>query len=125
MTHRVIGIAVLALALASCGARRKAVEANNRAFGMLAQKRYADAIAEFERGIQQDPKLPELHLGLGRAYEETQQNSKAEVAFDRYTKLRPDDPDGHYYLGLVLDAQNRPRQAAAALRKAGMLPGPP
>lgn len=119
MTRKVVGWALCAAVLASsCGARRKAVEANNRAFGLLGSKRYADAIREFERGLAADPKVAELHLGLGRCYQETAQYLRAESAFRTYTELRPEDGDGHYYLGLVLDAQNRPEDAARAYREA-------
>jgi tetratricopeptide (TPR) repeat protein len=115
----VLGCAAL-LAL-SCGERKKAVEANNRAFALLSQKRRAEAIAEFERGLKFDPKLPELHLGLGRAYEETQQYTKAEQALKKYTELRKDDADGHYFLGLVLEAQGRVDEAAKAYRTSSTL----
>jgi tetratricopeptide (TPR) repeat protein len=108
--------------LGGCGDRKKAVEANNRGFQLLTQKRRAEAIIEFERGIKHDPKLAELHLGLGRAYEETQQYSKAEQALKEYTRLRSSDVDGHYFLGLVLEQQSRPEEAAKAFRTAANLP---
>lgn len=121
--NRTLFVVVIAFALAAgCGGRRKAVEANNRAFGLLAQKRYADAVKEFERGIALDPKVPELYLGLGRAHEETQQYPDAEKAFRKYTELRPKDADGHYFLGLTLEAQNRLADAAQAYRSSATLP---
>jgi tetratricopeptide (TPR) repeat protein len=122
MRNKLLIALTLLLAL-GCGQRKKAVESNNRGFALLAQKRYADAIAEFQRGISHDDKLPELHLGLGRAHEETQQYPKAEEAFRKYTQLRPADQDGHYYLGLVLEAQVRTRDAAESFRRAATSAG--
>jgi protein O-GlcNAc transferase len=115
-------IVLLVLVTMACGSRRKAVEANNRAFSLLANKRYADAIKEFERGIALDPGVAELHLGLGRAYEETAHYQKAEKSFRRYIQLRPEDADGHFYLGVVLEAQERIQEAAEAFQAAASRP---
>jgi tetratricopeptide (TPR) repeat protein len=115
-------VVLLVLFTLACGSKRKAVEANNRAFSLLANKRYADSIKEFERGIAFDPGIAELHLGLGRAYEETAHYQKAEEAFRKYLGFRPEDADGHFYLGVVLEAQERIQDAAQAFQASASRP---
>jgi len=117
--------AIVAMGSFACGERRKAVEHNNKAFALLAQKRFTEAITSFDAALAADPKLPEAHLGLGRAYDETQQAPKAEEALKKYTSMRTTDGDGFYYLGLALDAQKRFADAVTAYQKAaGLAPTP-
>ena len=102
----------------ACGDRRRAVEANNRGYVLLSQKRFAEAMSAFDQAVGADASLAEAHLGLGRAYDETQQFDKAEQSLRKYTTLRPGDGDGHYYLGLVLVGKKQDAEAMKSFRTA-------
>jgi tetratricopeptide (TPR) repeat protein len=114
-----LGLGLGVLLAASCGERKKAVEHNNRGYSMLSQKRLAEAAAAFEAAIAADPSLAEPYLGLGRVYDETQRLDKAEAALRKYTQLRKEDADGHYYLAVVLEQLKRFGDAVKSFRAAG------
>jgi tetratricopeptide (TPR) repeat protein len=52
------------------------------------QKKYSDAIPEYEAALQLDSDLADAHYRLGQAYVRTGQNAKAQEQLDVYQKLR-------------------------------------
>lgn len=119
-TRAIAGAVLVCCALwaQGCGDKRRAVEANNKGYALLSQKRFAEAVSAFEQAIAAEPSVAEPYLGLGRAYDETQQLDKAEQHLRKYVSLRPKDGDGHYYLGLVLVGKKQDGEAAKAFRAA-------
>jgi tetratricopeptide (TPR) repeat protein len=118
--HGLSSVAVMCCAVfaLACGDKRRAVEANNKGYALLSQKRFAEAVSAFDQATAADPSVAEPYLGLGRAYDETQQLDKAEQNLRKYVSLRPKDGDGHYYLGLVLEGKKQDGEAAKAFRAA-------
>jgi type IV pilus biogenesis/stability protein PilW len=60
----------------------------------MATGRYDDAIAKLERAVRKEPKLPHLHLELGKAYEGKRNLPKAREEYQRAAELAPDSPLG-------------------------------
>jgi len=69
---------------------------------------------EYERARRQTPRDPSLHLKFGMAALEQGRGleTKAVEALTRYVKLKPDDPEGHYHLGLAHAAKGSYEEAA-------------
>lgn len=94
--------------------RAIAVDANNP-FGHLAkgnvvtfERRFDDAIAEFERALALDPNIAEAYGALGNVYVDIGQYEKAIEFFDKAMRLSPQNPQlifwyhgkGRAYFGL-------------------------
>jgi tetratricopeptide (TPR) repeat protein len=62
--------------------------------------------------------MADLELREGRALLEAGKSDEALARFQRLTALKPDAPDGQYYLGLSLRQKGETAQAAAAFRRA-------
>jgi tetratricopeptide (TPR) repeat protein len=57
-----------------------------------AQGRYDEAVQKLERAVRKEPKLPQLHFELGRAYRGLGDPGKARHEFSRAAELAPDSP---------------------------------
>jgi tetratricopeptide (TPR) repeat protein len=107
--------AVLAtVALVACKSDPQAKAREHLAKGeeQLANKKLPEAIIEYRRAVQSDPRLGQARLRLAEAYAETGESVNALREFARAAELLPDDNDaqlkaGHYMLlaGLYQDVK--------------------
>lgn len=58
----------------------------------IAQGRYEEAVQKLERAVRKEPKLPQLHFELGRAYRGLGDPAKAREEFQRAAQLAPNSP---------------------------------
>ncbi len=58
----------------------------------MAQGRYEEAIQKLDRAVRKEPKLPQLHFELGKAYRALGDKGKARDEFLRAAQLAPDSP---------------------------------
>lgn len=94
--------------------------------------RFAEAIAHFSTAIKMNGDFAPSFLTLGMTYSSTERFEDAVGPLERYTKLAPADPAGHFQLARVYARVGRKedseREMAAQrelLEKAKMTPGPP
>lgn len=77
-------------------------------------------LSEYESDRRERPDAAEIHLNFGRAALE--QNNGLEmhaiVALTKYTKLVPENPEGHYLLGAGYSCKGTHEQAARAFEEA-------
>jgi tetratricopeptide (TPR) repeat protein len=57
-----------------------------------AQGRYEEAVQKLERAVRKEPKLPQLHFELGKAYRGLGDPGRARDEFQRAAQLAPDSP---------------------------------
>jgi Flp pilus assembly protein TadD len=79
---------------------------------------YAESLlqtGEYDRGLarlqsleEENPKLPVLHLALGKAYAAHAQYSKAESEFREALRLRPDDAEARRQLDRLQSLSRTP-----------------
>lgn len=85
----------------------KAREALARGEELLIQKHDPkQSINDFKKLLEIEPQYAPGYVLLGTAYLQIQQWAEARSAFERATKLQPDDPNAFLGLGLVLNEQN-------------------
>lgn len=67
----------------------------------LTQKKYTDALSQFEQAVALDPKLAEGYFYIGNAYLELKNDIKAEEYYFRTLALKPGYTDAHRQLAAV------------------------
>jgi tetratricopeptide (TPR) repeat protein len=96
-----------------------AVSYENRGVRALDQRRYADAVADFKKGLALAPEQASLHHGLGTALALTGDNRGAFEEFHQAVRLSPRLAKAHYSLGLMMAAMpGHERQATDELKAA-------
>ena len=68
---------------------------------------WASAITHFGKATKLDPSFTEAYLGLGSALVSAKRFSEAVAPLEKYEKLAPDSPSGHYQLALAYAAVGR------------------
>jgi tetratricopeptide (TPR) repeat protein/peroxiredoxin len=76
------------------------------------------AVDDFRRALQIDPKHAIALQNLGNAYRQKRDWAGAQDAFERALALNPDDPEANYSLGMVYAQKNDTQRAYEFLRKA-------
>jgi tetratricopeptide (TPR) repeat protein len=79
------------------------------------------ALAELERAVELDPKLPTVHGLHGLALMQSGRRADAAEAFRREFANSPNDFDSNLYLGLLLKDDGKLDEAEDHLRRAGRL----
>jgi tetratricopeptide (TPR) repeat protein len=90
----------------------------NPAERLLAEGRFREAIAPYEKVVQLVPTFYEAWFALGVCYSQADDSVRAEAALKRYLEFQPLSPDGHSVLGLLLVSMNRTAEARAELSRA-------
>ena len=111
---RLVCTAALLIGSVACG-RENADEFVARGKAALEEKRPADAIIEFRRAIQTDPKHGEARLALAGTYAQTNDLGNALREYVRAADLLPEDNDTQLKAGsyLLLSRQFQDAQARA------------
>ncbi len=86
------------------------------------QGKYAEAIAEYRKGIAKNPKALNLHYRLGRALLQQSHDpaalGQARKEFEAELSVNPSDAVAEYQIAQILAAQQRKPEAAAHLERA-------
>ena len=75
------------------------------------QKRWADAVAEYQRAVAANPEDFSLHLDLGTLLFNLEQTKEAEEPIRKAVALYPRNALGHYMLGRIDEELGRPAEA--------------
>ena len=75
-----------------------------------------DAIARFATAAKIDTGFAEAYLALGMSLASTQKFLEAIPPLERYVKIVPDDPAGHYQLAIAYDRTGRKESAAKEMQ---------
>ena len=81
----------------------------------------SEAIANYEKAIENDKDLTEIYVPLGILYYQTNDIQKADDLLTKAVAKSPDSAETQFFLGLVRTAQMRDAEALAAFNKAKVL----
>lgn len=81
----------------------------------------AEAIASYEKSLENDKNLTEIFAPLGILYFQTGEIGKADDLLTKAVALTPDSAQTQFFLGMVRISQNRQEEALAAFQKARTL----
>ena len=94
-------------------------EAHNKlGLAFLARKMHKEAIDEFMRAIDLDPKFGEAHCNLGKACTELGMYQEAEEVYTRAVGLAPDHADFQNSLGKIFLRERKCKKAIQSFEKA-------
>lgn len=111
-------LATLVLALAAQTATSSAAQHVHAGIEADQQRRIDDAIAEFKKATEEDPKLAPAFLDLGQAYLEKRDYASAVPPLKRALELNPSIEGAHQLLGYALLAQGYADEAIPHFEKA-------
>lgn len=75
-------------------------------------QQWDEAIAHLSKATQLDSGFTEAFLGLGMSLNSAQKNSDAIAPLEKYVKMRPQDPAGHYQLAIAYARSGRKEEAS-------------
>jgi tetratricopeptide (TPR) repeat protein len=84
----------------------------------LTEKRYDEAIAEFEQALKKAPDAPEPLLGIVQAFNAQGKAERALARVQEVLRANPKHPHAHLFLAEVFQAQGKQTEAEGAYRKA-------
>ena len=82
------------------------------------RKELVDLIGGHEKKLKETPNDHEKYNMIGNYYLELGEEEKASAYFEQAVYLKPDYADGHYNLGVILEAQGRLDRAVERYRRA-------
>ncbi len=86
------------------------------------QNRFNDAVTEYRKAIELNPRAPDLHFRLGRAImlasHDTQALASAQAAFETELQLNPEDAATEFQLGQIAQVQSRTTDARRHFQQA-------
>lgn len=98
------------------------IDPNNAAaefsLGEIARRagQWEEAITHFSTAARLDPGFAEAYLALGMSLVSAQKFAEAVAPLEKYVKVVPDDPAGHYQLAIAYDRTGRKESAAKELQ---------
>lgn len=95
----------------------EAVQRNNLGASLLQQGKMDEAIAEFQKAVDLDPKYAAAHLNLAYAYDRQGQLDMALAQYQKVIDLQPENLFAHNNLGVLYDKQGRYEEAIAAFEQ--------
>jgi tetratricopeptide (TPR) repeat protein len=93
---------------------------NNRGVGLIEQFQYDDAVAAFEKLVDVAPHWLPARINLGIALLNAASDesiARAQGIFEQVLQQEPDNPYAHHCLGLILEHQAKPAEAALHFEK--------
>lgn len=93
-------------------------EATQRAKLLMASGRLREALDEFERAVEMDPKSVDARIGIGDVYKQEGDLPRAERWYGQAAQVGPDVFEAQYAHGLVLQLMQRFREAIRAYLRA-------
>lgn len=103
---------------ASLEAVLAADEATQRAKLLMASGRLRDALTEFEKAVELDPRAVDARIGIGDVYKQEGDLPKAERWYGQAADVGPDVFEAQYAHGLVLQLMQRYAEAIRAYLRA-------
>ncbi|HXH67646.1 MAG TPA: TonB family protein, partial [Candidatus Limnocylindrales bacterium] len=94
---------------------------NNLGQALAFQKKYSEAISQYQKQIEINPTEPWAHANLGRVYVLTKQYEKAIAELEIAASFSPGDPSIPFNLGLSYAKTNEPEKAAKAFERSVQL----
>jgi superkiller protein 3 len=106
MKNRLIGAAVLAMLLCGAGtatlaATSAAVRLNNLGSDLLKAEKFAEAAAEFQQAVQQDPTFAAAQLNLAYCYDKLGKADEAIAAYEKAIALEAKNATAFNNLGVL------------------------
>lgn len=106
--------AFLAAALSGCGTPQERAEKHFKRGNLYSQaEKYAEAIQEYRKCVEQDPTRADAYLQLARVYSQRNTPELAIEALDRVLNLQPDNRNAALMKAQVLLANQRYEEAGA------------
>jgi superkiller protein 3 len=99
-------------------ASNEAVERNNLGASLLEQGKVDEAIAEFRKAVERNPKYVAAQLNLGYAYDRRGQTEEAMAQYQKVIALEPGNFFAHNNLGVLYDKKGLYEEAAASFGRA-------
>jgi len=99
-------------------APNKAIEEYNHATSLMKAQHSKDAVKYLRKAIDQYPKFVSAHVGLGLAYLDLEDTTRARSEFETAAKLDAKYPGSFVHLGQMALSQNDFGTAQSALEKA-------
>jgi Flp pilus assembly protein TadD len=90
---------------------------SNLGISYLDQQKYSDAVTEFQKALEIEPKHLPTIVNLGLSYHHQLQFDEAVKTFKRALEIDPNEPYSHYNLGLIYYVKNRFDEAESELKK--------
>lgn len=87
------------------------------------QKKFAEAVEQYQNGLVYEPRDFDALYNLGLAYRGLKNNKMAEASYRKALSVRPDDFDAIYNLGNVLRDELRFDESRAMYERASRVPG--
>jgi tetratricopeptide (TPR) repeat protein len=75
-----------------------------------------EAVMHFATAARIDPGFAEAYLALGMSLASAQKFAEAVAPLEKYVKIMPDDPAGHYQLAIAYDRTGRKESAAKEMQ---------
>lgn len=76
------------------------------------EQQWGEAIDHFSKAAKIDESFSEAYLGLGMALNAARRSSEAIAPLEKYVKIEPSDPAGHYQLAIAYARSGRQQDAA-------------
>ena len=89
----------------------------NRGQAKAKEKKWEEAIADFERVVELSPQLVPVHQALGMAYVNSGHYQQAIAPFDAALALKPDEAGAYYGKGLALMGLHESVQAKISMER--------
>ncbi len=89
-----------------------------RGLGAVAAGEYDDALQDFERAIEDNPRLTTAYLGAGEIYQRQGDYAGAEDRYGRAVRLEPENFEAQYGHGLALQFLSRLSESVGAYLRA-------
>jgi tetratricopeptide (TPR) repeat protein len=88
---------------------------------LMQQAKYADAIVEFKKAMEKDPKQPYIVANLADAYGRNNQNAEALEAYQKAIAMKPDDAAMYTNMGVLLGKMGKTAESQEAFKKAAQI----
>jgi tetratricopeptide (TPR) repeat protein len=88
---------------------------------MSEQGKYAEAVDEFNKALEKDPKQPGILSRMADAYAKQGKNEDALAAYQKAIDLNPTDPELLQGMGVVLNKLGKTAESQEAFKKAATL----
>jgi Tfp pilus assembly protein PilF len=90
---------------------------------MSEQGKYAEAVDEFGKALEKDPKQPGILSRQAEAYAKLGKNEEALSAYEKAIALNPNDAESLTNMGVVLNKLGKVSESQDAFKKAAAIPG--
>lgn len=92
--------------------------ASEFSLGEIARRagQWDEAVAHFSTAARLDPGFAEAYLALGMSLAAAQKFAEAVAPLEKYVRMVPDDPAGHYQLAIAYDRTGRKESAAKEMQ---------